>query len=519
LLQIPVSKAADKRHKRLRLFSQCTGALAALVGSVVLIGWASDLSVLKQLLPGVASMKANSAAAFILAGVALGFHCRDHADLRAKRIAQVIALLVALVGLLTLSEYLSGMDLRIDQLLARDFQVVATHAPGRMSPITAVCFATFGLAIAVWTNRVGRMIAEMLALVVVLLSLSSVLGYLLEVKALTVPGAYETMTLHTALLLMCLSVGFYLAHTELGTTAVLADDTLGGAMARTLLPVAIIVPITAVWVVRLCERASFVSSDLGVSLVVVILMTILSAVILWNARSLSNEERQRLQSVEELRVANELLAQMVADKSKEVLIRESLLQEAYEKLQQLSVLDSLTGIANRRGFDEILMREWRLSARNRQPISLIMIDVDHFKTFNDHYGHQTGDDCLRQLAAEIVKGLARPSDVAARYGGEEFVVVLPNTPTAGALAVAKELRARVEALAIQHIESPTGLVTISLGVASSEPGERLSATDLLKAADNALYCAKRAGRNRVEIASIVYGDTGRQRTLNTAVNL
>jgi two-component system chemotaxis family response regulator WspR len=283
-----------------------------------------------------------------------------------------------------------------------------------------------------------------------------------------------------------------------------------------------------VWILRLSEHANFLSSDLGVSLVVVTMMTILSVVILWNARSLSREESQRLQSVEQLRIANELLAQMVADKSKEVLIRESLLQETYEKLQQLSVLDSLTGIANRRGFDEILMREWRLSARNQQPISLIMIDVDHFKTFNDHFGHQQGDECLRQLAAEIVKGLARPSDVAARYGGEEFVVVLPNTQASGALAVAKVLRARIEALRIQHVESPTGLITISLGVASSEPGERLSADDLLKAADNALYCAKRAGRNRVEIASIVYGDTGlqrtlndtgRQRTLKTAVNL
>ena len=132
------------------------------------------------------------------------------------------------------------------------------------------------------------------------------------------------------------------------------------------------------------------------------------------------------------------------------------------------------------------------------------------------------------MAAQIVKGLARPGDIAARYGGEEFVVVLPNTPSAGALAVAKTLRLQVELLGVPHIESPGGRVTISLGVASSEPGERPSANDLLKAADNALYCAKRAGRNRVEVAGIVYGDTGLQRTmkdtgehrtLHTAVNL
>jgi diguanylate cyclase (GGDEF)-like protein len=174
------------------------------------------------------------------------------------------------------------------------------------------------------------------------------------------------------------------------------------------------------------------------------------------------------------------------------------LEEANTKLLQLSEVDPLTGIANRRRFEETLAREWRRAMRDEMPLSLVMIDIDFFKDFNDALGHQVGDQCLRRVAGEIREALTRPGDLVARYGGEEFAAVLPSTPSRGAESVAEMLRARVETLATRHPTAPLGVVTISLGVATGTPGLATSPEALVASADEALYRAKRAGKNRVE---------------------
>jgi diguanylate cyclase (GGDEF)-like protein len=184
------------------------------------------------------------------------------------------------------------------------------------------------------------------------------------------------------------------------------------------------------------------------------------------------------------------------------------LEEANSKLQRLSEVDPLTGIANRRRFEETLAREWRRATRGQMPVSLVMIDIDNFKDFNDAYGHQVGDQCLRRVAGEIREALTRPGDLVARYGGEEFAAVLPSTPARGALAVAEVLRSRVEGLATKHPRVPLGVVTISLGVATAAPGPESSAEGLVASADEALYRAKRAGKNRVEAAAAPAADVG-----------
>jgi len=186
------------------------------------------------------------------------------------------------------------------------------------------------------------------------------------------------------------------------------------------------------------------------------------------------------------------LEQIVAERTTQ-------LEEANEKLQQLSELDALTGIANRRRFEKMLDAEWRRALRDGRPLSLIMIDIDYFKDFNDALGHQTGDRCLQRVATEIREALTRPGDLVARYGGEEFGAILPSTPMRGALAVAEVLRARVEAIATRHPTASRGIVTISLGVATSG-ATTMSADDLVAAADEALYRAKREGKNRVEMS-------------------
>lgn len=167
-------------------------------------------------------------------------------------------------------------------------------------------------------------------------------------------------------------------------------------------------------------------------------------------------------------------------------------------LLDLSRRDGLTGLANRRHFDASLEKEWRRALREKAPLSIIMCDIDFFKKFNDTYGHQTGDDCLRAVAHVLEKGLRRPFDVAARYGGEEFVIIAPGTPLPGALAIAESIRSGIEALAIPHASSAAApVVTISLGVASAVPAQDGAAAEILAAADLALYRAKGEGRNRV----------------------
>ncbi len=191
--------------------------------------------------------------------------------------------------------------------------------------------------------------------------------------------------------------------------------------------------------------------------------------------------------------------QRIAQMRYSLLLLTRKLDEANRELTRLSAVDGLTGIANRRCFDETLQREWRRAARKGSPISLLIADVDHFKEFNDGYGHQVGDECLKTVALVIAGRLRRPTDLAARYGGEEFVVVLPETDLEGALGVAETMRQAVEAEAIAHGFSSVGKhVTISIGVASLVPGrdDESGFVALLKLADQALYRAKRAGRNR-----------------------
>ncbi len=174
-------------------------------------------------------------------------------------------------------------------------------------------------------------------------------------------------------------------------------------------------------------------------------------------------------------------------------------------LQTLLATDSLTGIFNRRHFDAALADEWRRCARARAPLSLLMIDVDHFKPFNDAYGHQRGDACLRHVATLLRQGARRPGDLVARYGGEEFTCLLSNTDTSGALAVAERLRAIIDQARISHPASPIGpILTISIGVATAYPPAE-SPQALVGLADRLLYAAKQSGRNGFASATVGAG--------------
>jgi diguanylate cyclase (GGDEF)-like protein len=173
------------------------------------------------------------------------------------------------------------------------------------------------------------------------------------------------------------------------------------------------------------------------------------------------------------------------------------LNDANQELQRLSMMDGLTGIANRRMFDVSLAREWRRCMRLNKPLSVVMLDVDYFKKYNDRYGHQEGDDCLKAVAQSVMRSAPRPGDLVARYGGEEFVMILSDTDEDGANWVANRIRQQVSTLNLLHEDSSHSHVTVSCGVSSVIPTPELNLEMLVKSADNALYLSKNQGRNTV----------------------
>ena len=176
------------------------------------------------------------------------------------------------------------------------------------------------------------------------------------------------------------------------------------------------------------------------------------------------------------------------------------LAKVNEELQRLANSDGLTQVANRRCFDERLQSEWHRLMEGKQQLSLIMLDVDYFKRYNDCYGHQKGDNCLQQVAQAISRAVKRPADLVARYGGEEFAIILPNTFAEGAIAVAQLIQQEIQQLKIPHLQSEVSQsITLSLGVSTMIPTLDLSVEILINQADEALYQAKRQGRDRFSI--------------------
>jgi diguanylate cyclase (GGDEF)-like protein len=198
-------------------------------------------------------------------------------------------------------------------------------------------------------------------------------------------------------------------------------------------------------------------------------------------------------SVYQLKRRERKLARLVEERTAE-------LAKANEDLHRLANSDGLTKIGNRRRFESFLADEWHRAVRFHTEISLVMIDIDHFKQFNDTYGHQAGDECLQRVAEAFADAIKRPTDLVARFGGEEFALVLGGTDSEGAVTIAREALANLRELEIQHASSPIGeFLTVSLGIATVLPRMGSSEADLIKAADEALYQAKKNGRDRIHV--------------------
>ena len=196
----------------------------------------------------------------------------------------------------------------------------------------------------------------------------------------------------------------------------------------------------------------------------------------------------------------QMMRSLQADLMRTLRERTEELENANRKLAQISYVDAVTEVSNRRSFEEELAMEWRRSKRTQSRLSLLMIDIDGFKAYNDALGHQAGDDTLKKVASVIDVTVLRAGDIVARYGGEEFAVLLPDTDDKGATALAERVRAAVEGRAIPHPGSPSGVLTVSVGSATVTGGVEGELSSLVRAADAALYQAKRDGRNLVRIA-------------------
>jgi diguanylate cyclase (GGDEF)-like protein len=220
-------------------------------------------------------------------------------------------------------------------------------------------------------------------------------------------------------------------------------------------------------------------------------------------RVFSDRARRDLESLVSANLKLRSQAEEMDRKNRELTETRRQLEQRNRDLERLSALDTLTQIANRRRFDSVLRQEWRRAVRDEAPISLLFCDIDHFKYFNDSYGHQAGDECLVRVAQAMEETLNRPADLVARYGGEEFIALLVDTDADGARMLAERMRGRIEELKIENRKSSVGAgrLTVSLGVATVVPNPMLRPEDLVDLADRALYAAKANGRNRVATAA------------------
>ena len=189
----------------------------------------------------------------------------------------------------------------------------------------------------------------------------------------------------------------------------------------------------------------------------------------------------------------ELLLQTITEHSDQV---DFAWLEKFDVADQEARHDGLTGVANRRHFDEYLAQHWKLSLRNQTHLALILCDIDDFKLYNDHYGHLAGDSCLKEIAAAMKKACQREVDLVARYGGEEFCVIMPDTSKLGAVEVAQRIQDEIRELALPHEKSPARIVTLSQGVVSWVPSSQHNANDMIAAADSLLYLSKQKGKNQ-----------------------
>lgn len=412
----------------LKSISQAASATAIFVGCAVLLGWTFDIPALKSIVPVWVTMKANTATGFILSGLSVWLLVRGRANQRARQIARVCAVIVALIGALTLAEYVFGRDLRIDQLLFKEESgAVGTFSPGRMAPNTALNFLTVGLALLLLDveTRRGHRPAQLLALTSAFVGLLAFLGYAYGVTALYTIASYTRMAAHTALTFIILSLGILFARPERGVMAILTSENLGGVLARRLLPAAIGIPSLLGWLRLVGERAGLYDAPFGTSLFVLATMVLFAALIGVTSRSLHQTEIERKRADEQIQRLNDTLqrktAQLEAANKELEAFSYSVSHDLRAPLRAMSGFSRILAEDHAPHLPEEAQRYLRLVRNNAEQMGRL---IDDLLTFS----RLSRQPLNRQAVAPADVARQALSELQAEQEGRQVEIIIDDVP-------------------------------------------------------------------------------------------
>jgi diguanylate cyclase (GGDEF)-like protein len=474
-------------------------AIVATMTTAVIFGWLLHMDVLKSLLPGSATMKANTAFGLLACSIVLTTLRNGPGGSKAAHLARAGSLVIVALGALSLAEDIFSIDLGIDQALIRDAGGIASVHPGRMSPATAASFISMGLALLAFKARRRSMasLAHWVVLLPLFIATLTLTGYVYGVPALYQQRTFASMAVHTASCFFLLALALLAADTRHGATRIAVTASAGGMVYRRLLPTIVLILLAVGWLTLIGLRQGLYQIEFGLAVMVLVSVAVCALAIASIANQLHKIDVVRKTAEDEIMSLNIALERRVLERTRELSDLSDSLSIANKSLEKLSLHDGLTGLANRRFFDVHLGSQVTITRRRHRTLGLIMCDVDYFKSFNDFYGHQAGDECLRQIADALRSCCSRSTDMAARYGGEEFALILPDTDLDGAVQIAEKALRMVAELKIPHAGSSAAAhVTISCGVAILTRESGLTADQLITAADLNLFQAKYMGRNR-----------------------
>lgn len=477
-------------HQR-TLLLKLASLLIIIPSALVLYGWLIEERTLYWLFPNHISMKANTALGFILASLAL--YLFNTSANWVYQLQRAIAVVLFTLGGITIYQYASNTTLPyVDQLLVKSSILasgVSAQEPSllgyRMSPLAAINLMLVANTIFMLSNRYSNRqlnVARLFVIPVIVSSILVLIGYAYGVRDLYRFGFFVPISPLSAISFLLLATSLLFIRAERGFMRLFVGKTLGSRMVRWLVPVLVITFIGIGWLCRRGTLQHLYNDQFEISLLIFFTLLLSNLLIIWQARIQHGQELLRQHAQHVLEKNNQALERKVRQRTQE-------LEKLMRDMEAISLTDGLTGIANRRALEQRLLLEWQRASRYQHPLSVLMLDIDYFKRLNDEFGHDAGDETLRQVA-QLLTESARETDMVCRFGGEEFMLIMIETGLADAVQVAERMRAYVATHAWDLRP-----VTISIGVATLHADEALKT--LLKHADQALYQAKAAGRNCV----------------------